>query len=171
MIFAPELGSAQGVPGLIAGRAILCHCVGAFTGNLAGGWLSHRLQSRKRAIAVFLVAMGAYLTAHLSGAVVGPLSFYGLCLASGLAAGYFGLFATLAAEQFGTNIRATVTTTVPNLVRRAVVPLAFALQLLRPHVGFIPALQLLAVICLVLAAIGLASLDETYGRDLDFTEA
>lgn len=68
MIFAPELGGALGLPGLVAGRASLAHCVGAFASNLLGGWLGHRMQSRKRAIAVFLAAMGAYLALFLGGA-------------------------------------------------------------------------------------------------------
>jgi putative MFS transporter len=171
MIFAPELGSALGVGGLVAGRAILCHGLGAFAGNLAGGWLTQRLQSRKRAIAAFLFLMAAYLTALCGGLAQGAASFYALCVLSGIAAGYFGLFATLAAEQFGTNIRSTVATTVPNLVRGAVVPLTLALQLLRPTLGLIAAVQVLSGVCLALALLGLANLDETYGRDLDFVEA
>jgi len=77
---------------------------------------------------------------------------------------------TVASEQFGTNLRATATTTVPNFVRGAVVPLTSIFQALTPSLGLIGAGLLVGVVTIALAAASIAMLDETFGRDLDFVE-
>ena len=93
-----------------------------------------------------------------------------LCFALGVASGYWAIFITVASEQFGTNLRATATTTVPNFVRGAVVPLTSIFQALTPSLGLIGAGLLVGVVTIVLAAASIAMLDETFGRDLDFVE-
>ena len=76
----------------------------------------------------------------------------------------------MASEQFGTNLRATVTTTAPNFVRGALVPVTFAFEQARPHLGVTGAALAVGVATLVVALIALAALPETFGRDLDFVE-
>jgi putative MFS transporter len=87
-----------------------------------------------------------------------------------VATGYWAVFMTTAAEQFGTNLRATATTTVPNFVRGAVVPMTLIYAAIRPIVGVSAGALLIGVGALLLAAIALALLPETHGRDLDFVE-
>ena len=76
----------------------------------------------------------------------------------------------MSAEQFGTNLRATVATTAPNFVRGAIVPVTLAFRWLGPSLGMRTAAGLLGACTLVVAAVSLWQLDETYGKDLDFVE-
>ena len=171
MTFSPEIAKATGMhPVPDAGRAVVFCYVGLSAGGILSGWLSQWLRSRKKVLALFVgltaVGVGIYF---LPGAR--PLgSFYALCLALGVACGYWSIFITVASEQFGTNLRATATTTVPNFVRGAVVPLSKAFGALGASMGLVSAGLLLGVIVLALAAVSIALLDETYGKDLDFNE-
>ena len=113
--FAPELGTALGIsPAPRAARAVLCSYLGLTVGDLASGLISQYLRSRRQALAIFLG-----LTTASSWRDFAPVAktlplFYGLCFALGVATGYWAVFVTVASEQFGTNLRATATTTAPN---------------------------------------------------------
>jgi putative MFS transporter len=169
--FSPEFGRAMGMqPVPNAGRAVMFTYVGLAIGDFASGWLSQWARSRRRVLRWFLT-----LTAVNVGIYFLPIpkplpAFYGLCLALGFAAGYWAVFVTVATEQFGTNLRATATTTAPNFVRGAVVPLTSIFQLLAPFVGLTTSGLAVGVVALALAFGALALLDETFGRDLDFVE-
>jgi hypothetical protein len=145
--------------------------IGLSVGDLASGALSQLLRSRKRVLRAFIVltalCIGGYFTVGRSSLSV----FYACCFALGVATGYWAVFVTAAAEQFGTNIRATVTTTAPNFVRGAVVPLTSAFQLLKSPLGVTGSAVCVGIATLVIAAVSLAALDETFGRDLDFVES
>jgi putative MFS transporter len=88
----------------------------------------------------------------------------------GIATGYWAVFVTVAAEQFGTNLRATATTTAPNFVRGAVVPVTLAFNALKGSLGVIGSALTVGVVTLVLAGVSLMALDETYGKSLEFVE-
>ena len=105
--------------------------------------------------------------------VAGTLAgFYALCSAMGVAIGYWAVFVTMAAEQFGTNLRATATTSAPNFVRGAVVPMTWAFQSFRDGgLGVVGGGIAVGVVVLVLAVIALLALGETYGKDLDYVES
>jgi MFS transporter, putative metabolite:H+ symporter len=169
--FSPEFGRAMGMsPPPTAGRAVMFTYMGLAVGDLASGWLSQWVRSRKRVLRWFLsltaLLVGVYF---LPGAR--PLgAFYALCFALGFATGYWAVFVTVASEQFGTNLRATATTTVPNFVRGAVVPLTSAFQVLTPMVGITWSGLSVGIVALVLAAAALRLLGETHGRDLNFLE-
>lgn len=77
---------------------------------------------------------------------------------------------TLAAEQFGTNVRATVTTSIPNFIRGAIVPVSAVFLSLRPHFGIVDSAMVVGVAVCVLATVCLFRLEETFSRDLDFIE-
>ncbi len=169
--FSPEFGRTMGmVPVPSAGQAVLYCYVGLSLGGLASGWLSQVARSRKRALGWFIGATAVGVAVYF---VPGPMplwAFYGLCFGLGIATGYWAVFVTVASEQFGTNLRATATTTVPNFVRGAVVPLTSSFQALIPLVGLIWSGLLVGIVSLVVAFVALALLKETYGRDLDFME-
>lgn len=76
----------------------------------------------------------------------------------------------MAAEQFGTNIRATATTTAPNFVRGAVVPLTLTFQFLRPSLGIDGSAILVGAASLLLAFLALGGIEETYGKNLNYLE-
>jgi hypothetical protein len=96
--------------------------------------------------------------------------FYFLCFLVGAATGYWALFVTIASEQFGTNIRATVTTTVPNFVRGAVVPITLSFKALENTEGNVYAALVVGGVCITLGVIGVLGLKETFGKDLDYLE-
>jgi len=90
--------------------------------------------------------------------------------AMGLAQGYWTVFLTMSAEQFGTNIRATVSTSVPNFVRAMTVPVTLALQALAPSLGVLNSTLAIGCVVFACAVLGLLTLRETYGKDLDYRE-
>src|SRR6185437_2921388 len=115
---SPEFGRAMGMtPVPDAGKAVTFTYLGLSTGGFISGWMSQVIRSRRKVLAmsVGLTALGIGLY-FLPGARP-PAVVYGLCFGLGVACGYWSIFITVASEQFGTNLRATVTTTVPNFVR------------------------------------------------------
>ncbi len=171
MTFSPEIAKATGMHPLPdAGRAVVYCYVGLSVGGIVSGWLSQLLRSRKKVLALFVGLTAAGVAVYFLPGPKSIGSFYALCFALGVAGGYWSIFITVASEQFGTNLRATATTTVPNFVRGAVVPLSKAFGALGASMGLVSAGVLLGVIVLALAAISIVLLDETYGRDLDFNE-
>jgi putative MFS transporter len=170
---SPEFAKVLQVKGEVNAGAAVAWCYGGLViGDIASGLLSQLLKSRIKVVYLFLsvavIAVTAYLTIHNISL---PL-FYWICGLLGFSVGYWVIFMTIATEQFGTNIRATVTTTVPNFVRGAVIPLTLLFQLLTRFFNgsIIYAAALLGVICLILALFPLRSMKETFGRDLDFQE-
>lgn len=93
-----------------------------------------------------------------------------MCCFLGFATGYWAVFVTTASELFGTNIRATVTTTAPNFVRGAVVPLTFSFKYLKDHVGVVSSAIAVGVVTLLIAFLSLIAIEETYGKNLDYVE-
>ncbi len=170
--FSPEITKSLGaVEPISAGRGILFCYAGVAIGDLATGVISQWIGSRKKVVAVALAIEAALVVALLTSHGFTAAYFYGFCVLMGLATGYWAVFVTMASEQFGTNLRATVTTTVPNFVRGSVVLLTLAFRKYQTDLGLAgSALALFAVVGL-LAVVALLSLDETHSRDLNYLEA
>jgi putative MFS transporter len=169
--FSPELGQAMGLaPAPQAGRAVLWYYVGITAGDLTTGYLSQRFRNRKRVLAAFLGITALTGAVYFLVGARSPGEYYGLCAALGWASGYWAIFITMSAEQFGTNLRATAATTAPNVVRGAAVPLTMAFRALGPHIGVLRAAALLGALTIGIAFVALGRLEETYGKDLDFAE-
>jgi len=169
--FSPEFAKALGVQGAIsAGNAVMYCYIGLVAGDLASGLLSQLLKSRRKAVLLFLlltvVAVAAYFLA--SGVTTG--TFYLICGALGFGIGYWAIFVTVAAEQFGTNLRATVATTVPNFVRGMTVPITMLFQLCRKSLGLEGGALAVGALCLAVALFSLWRLEETFHKDLDYFE-
>ena len=134
--FSPEFGVEMGMPALPSpGRAVLFAYVGLAIGDFASGALSQVLRSRNRVVALFLTLTTVFVGAYFAVAHLSLTVFYCVCLLLGVATGYWAVFVTIASEQFGTNIRATVTTTAPNFVRGSVVLMTSAFQALQAGRG------------------------------------
>ncbi len=169
--FSPEFGKALGITTPVsAARAIAFSYLGLTFGDLASGYLSQRFRSRRNIVLAFLVLTAAAIAVYLLGYGFNITTFYALCVVLGFAGGYWAVFVTIAAEQFGTNIRATVTTTVPNFVRGAVVLLTIAFSSLKDVVGLVPSALILGAVCLAVAVASILTLEETYAKDLDYME-
>ncbi len=168
---APEYGKALGLTApLSVAEALRWQAIGLALGSAATGLLSEWLQSRKHVLygclAALLAGIGVLLS--LDGASVG--AYCAVMFAVGLAQGYWTVFITTATEQFGTNIRATVATSVPNFVRAMIVPITLGLTALWDATGLIGGTVLIGAAVFGLALLALASLQETWGKDLDYTE-
>jgi MFS family permease len=170
--FAPELGTALGLPvAPKAGTAILVYYLSLTFGDLTNGYLSQRWQTRKRTIAAFMLLSVGFGAGYFAFGGVSTVSFYTLCGLLGWSSGYWAVFITTAAEQFGTNLRATVAVTAPNFVRGLTALLTLAFRALKPHVGTVGGAALIGAVVVVVGLLALTQLEETYGRDLDFTES
>ena len=122
-----------------AARCILFSNLGTSIGDVASGLLSQLLHSRRRAILLSLGLVVFTVSAFLNARAVSPATLYALCFALGVSTGYWAVLVTTAAEHFGTNLRATVSTTIPNVVRASVIPLNLAFAQLSPRWGLLPA--------------------------------
>jgi MFS family permease len=171
VVFASEFAKELKVQGEISGgQAVFWAYLGLGIGDLAAGLVSQALRSRRRALILFLLLDAAAMAAYLSAYGVSVGVFEGLLFAIGLANGYWAVFATTAAEQFGTNLRATVATTAPNFVRGSLVAIEPLYKLLREAHGRIGAAAMVGAVCLVVALAAAWRLEESFGKDLDFTE-
>ena len=169
--FAPEIAKSQGVTGAITGgQAVLYAYAGLGIGDIAAGLLSQWFGSRRKAVALFLALDALALTAYVLATGVSPQVFLLLVFAVGVANGYWAVFATTAAEQFGTNLRATVATTAPNFVRGSLVAIEFAWSGLKGDLGRAPAAAVVGAVCLLIAAVALSRLQESFGKGLDWVE-
>lgn len=169
--FSPEIGSALGMtepPD--AGRSILFCYLGLALGDLASGALSQLLGSRKRVLALFLVLTAGAVANYFVRSPLPKGGFYSGIFFLGLATGYWAVFVTVASELFGTNIRATATTTAPNFVRGSVVLLTTLFKSLKEPFGIVRSAELVGILVLVLAFVALRGFEETHGKDLDFVD-
>jgi MFS family permease len=169
---APEFGRALGLTGEVtAGLAVFWCYFGLVFGDFFSGALSQLWHSRNKALKVFLVFCAALVAVYLF-AIRGasPNTFYAVCFVLGVSVGFWALFVTVAAEQFGTNLRATVATTAPNFARGAVVGLVPAFKFLSGALGFIPGAAVLGGASLLVAFWAVSTLPESYGKDLDYLE-
>ena len=185
--FSPEFAQKLGIDGIIsAGDAVMYSYIGLAVGDLCSGVSSQLIGSRKKILRIFLLITLGFIVFYLFIPIKTTGFFYFVCFCLGFGAGFWALFVTIAAEQFGTNLRSTVATSVPNFIRGTVIPLTLLFKLLRDnlHAYYTPSLGdaaaksagmiygalIVGVITIVIALIALRFIDETYGRDMNFVE-
>jgi MFS transporter, putative metabolite:H+ symporter len=169
--FSPEIGQAMGmVEKPSAGRAVMFCYIGLALGDLGSGLISQLLESRKRVVMGFICLTAVFIVCYFVLGKASLFAFYAVCLALGFSTGYWAVFVTIATEQFGTNIRATATTTAPNFVRGAVVPLTISFKLLKESLGVTGSAIAVGVVTIAVALLALRGLDETYGKDLNYLD-
>jgi len=169
---SPELGKELGIQGDIMPAKSIMYCyAGVTAGDLLSGVLSQLLKSRKRVLQLFVFATLLMVIAYflMHGAEV--QYFYILFSVLGFAAGYWAVLITTASEQFGTNIRATVTTSVPNFIRASLVPISFFYTMLQTMgTTKLQSGLITGIICCTVAFIAASLLKESYHQDLDYVE-
>lgn len=168
--FSPEFGAAKGIEGINAGKAVMLAFSGQVAGDIVSGLLSQYMRSRKKVIRLFIMLSLAMVIGYLLIPMQDLFSFYLLCTLLGFCNGYWTLFITIAAELFGTNLRATVATTVPNFVRGATIPLAALFVSFRPDLGVVQSGLVIGIATAVVALLALYFLEETFTKDMDFVE-
>ncbi|MGH8481474.1 MAG: MFS transporter, partial [Nevskiaceae bacterium] len=168
---APEYGKALSLAApLSVAEALRWQAIGLALGSAATGLLSEWLRSRKRVLYGCFAALAALVGVLLSLDGASVTAYCIVMFAIGLGQGYWTVFITTSAEQFGTNIRATVTTSVPNFVRAMIVPITLSLKAIWDATGLIGGTLLIGALVFGVALLALWSLPETYGKNLDYTE-
>lgn len=169
--FSPELTSSLNLSAPItAGNALLFGTIGLALGDMTSGLLSQILSSRKKSIAINLTLAFAGMLIYLFSFGASPTLIYFLCFFIGVTAGYWAVLVTMAAEQFGTNLRGTVASTVPNFVRGSAALIAGSFGWLKNSMSILHAAMTLGLICFTLAFFAVWRLDESFAKDLDYYE-
>jgi MFS family permease len=169
--FSPEFGQAMGLDQPVdAGKAVLFTFAAQVAGNIVSGSLSQYLQNRKKVILLFMLLSFLFVLIYLLAPFKHTMWFYLLCACLGFCSGYWALFITVAAELFGSNLRATVATTVPNFVRGTVIPLSSLFVILKNYGGAIHSALIVGAFTYVIALVALVYLEETFKKDLNYTE-
>ena len=169
--FSPEFGTALNLTRAItAAETLRWQAIGLAIGSALSGLVSEMIKNRKQVVWACFSLMFALIIVLLKTGATNPTFFLATIFVIGLGQGYWTVFITMAAEQFGTNIRATVATSVPNFVRAMVVPMTMILSSLRHQVGLINGTMLIGSVVFGLAFWSLYAMKETYGRDINFVE-
>jgi MFS family permease len=170
--FSNDFGGDMKVSGPIdPGKAIMVAYAAISVGDVLIGFISQWLKSRKNALWVFniITVIGVVAFFNLEGA--SSVGLYWVCVVLGLGTGFWAMFVTMAAEQFGTNIRATVATTVPNMARGSLAVVVSPLfKALVPSLGHFKAGWVTGLIVFAIAFVALAITPETFGKDLNYIE-
>lgn len=174
--FSPEFAKALHVEGtVVAGDAVMFSYIGLAIGDLSSGLISQWLESRKKVVRLFIFLTLATILLYLFTPGRSAEGFYVTCFLLGVGIGYWALFVTIAAEQFGTNLRSTVATSVPNFIRGTVILLVPAFRFLREELGgddqaVIYGALIVGVGTIIIALIALRYIHETFGQDMNFVE-
>ncbi len=168
-MFANQFATALGITEEVKpGMAIMWAYIGISVGDLSSGFISHWLHSRKKAIfwMMFFTLIGVILL--LFSGVKSAKMYYFYCIWLGLGTGYWAMFVTVSAEQFGTNIRSTAATTIPNFVRGTVILMTLLFDYLKPSTNVIMAGAVVGIICFLIGIYSTLTIPETHDKDLDF---
>lgn len=174
VLFSPELSESLGLKegAISAGKSIMFAYAGITVGDIASGLVSQLWKSRKKALGLFLslTVLGVLLYFIAGGTSV--TVFYSIVGFIGFATGYWAVFISTASELFGTNIRATATTTAPNFVRGSTILISLLLNLIIStfSVDKLLATQITGAIIIGIGFIALYYLEETFHKDLDYVE-
>ena len=171
VIQAPEFGKVLGIQGeIIGGKAVMWQYVGLSIGSFLTGFLSQWLRSRKKSLFIALVFLIIFTIWYFSAYGSSAFVFYLIITLLGVAQGYWAVFITTASEQFGTNLRATVTTTVPNFVRGATIPITLSVLFLKDKFDLWTAGVIVGTVCIGIAVMAVFLIEETFDKDLDYIE-
>lgn len=169
--FSPEFGKAMGLSEPVdAGKAVMFFFAGQVAGDIVSGFLSQYTKSRKKIILLFILISLTFVSIYLLFPSSDLTVFYIICVCLGVGNGYWTLFVTVAAELFGTNLRATVATSAPNFVRGAVIPLTMLFIYGKNQFGILQSAMGVGLLAFGIALLSLRFLEETYSKDLDYTE-
>lgn len=166
-----RFAEAHGLIGKIdIADSVMFAYLGLSSGDLASGLLSQYLKSRKKVVFIYLFLSLVLMVVYLFNTNVSVSYYKWMCFGIGFATGYWALFVTIASEQFGTNIRSTVTNTVPNFVRGAVVPITLSFAGLSASMGVIQSAFWVGLVCLILAFVATWYIKDSFSKDLNYFE-
>lgn len=169
--FSKEFGTHFGIQEAInPAKAVMVAYVAISIGDIGIGFVSQALRSRKKALFIFYaitaIAIVLYFNQHDGSAN----QMYVLCALLGFGTGFWAIFVTMAAEHFGTNLRATAATTVPNMVRGALPLMVMGFKGMQPQLSYVTAAAVTGVIVMIISITAALLTEETFGKDLNFLE-
>lgn len=169
--FSNDFGKEFHLQGVVdPARAVMFAYVAISVGDILVGLLSQALQSRKRALYIFygftIISLVIFFMQE-GGSVE---NMYWICAFMGFGTGFWAIFVTMGAEQFGTNLRATAATTIPNMVRGSLPLITMLHEALTPSQGFVHAAAITGSIVMTISIVAAILTKETFGKDLDYLE-
>lgn len=156
-----------------SGRSVMFAYIGIAVGDLLIGWVSQYFKSRKKALLLFYMISIIGMVLFFSAFNNSDSRMYAICTFLGFSTGYWAIFNQMAAEQFGTNLRATAATTIPNMVRGALPLINFLfLDILQKSMGWtiVQSGIVTGLIVMGITLVAFVFTEETYHKDLDYLE-
>ena len=169
--FSKEFGTNMGIRGTIdPGKAVMFAYAAISVGDILAGFVSQWMKSRKKALYVYygITAFSIVWFFNLQGSDATTLYIVSALL--GFGTGFWAIFVTMAAEQFGTNIRATVATTVPNMVRGSLTLVSLLFTQLQKGVDYVKAGWITGIVVMIIGIIAVLLAEETFHKDLNYLE-
>jgi putative MFS transporter len=173
--FSSEFGKHFGIKEKIdPGKAIMFAYAAISIGDILIGFVSQWMKSRKNALYLFYFITALFMVLFFSVQWNGSAAkMYWICAGLGFGTGFWAIFVTMGAEQFGTNLRATAATTIPNMVRGMltvlIMPLFKGLRSI-DGVSYVDAGIYSAIIIMAITIVAALMTKETFNKDLNFVE-
>jgi putative MFS transporter len=166
--FAKNFGITEDIN---PGKATMYAYVAISIGDVLAGLLSQLLKSRKKTLYIFygitVIMIALYFMQTKNSSAT---SFYWVTAGLGFATGFWAIFVTMGAEQFGTNLRATAATTVPNMVRGSLPLMLLLFNGLQHYFTYVSSGLITGIIVLIISIIATINSEETFHKDLDYIE-
>jgi MFS family permease len=171
IVFSPEIMASKHFDSPISvGSAILLNYLGVAFGSIFSAFVSEKWRSRKKAIFGFLLFTALMIAAFLLLPYHELKVFYTFCSLLGIGCGFWSVAILMCAEQFGTNVRGFVTTTISNFSRGGLLLITVLFGALSPMLGANHAALLLGLLFFLFAIVAVTFLQDTYGREMDYLE-
>jgi MFS transporter, putative metabolite:H+ symporter len=169
--FAIQFGITEKID---PGKSILYAYVAISLGDIIIGLISQQMRSRKKALFLFYGITALFITLYFTILYNSTASMmYWICAGMGFGTGFWAIFVTMGAEQFGTNLRATAATTIPNMVRGMLA--FFIIPMFKffrgfDSIGYVNGAIITGVIIMLITVIAAYYSKETFGKDLNYVE-
>jgi MFS transporter, putative metabolite:H+ symporter len=170
IFFADEFATQMGISGVTPGNAILFQYIGLGFGDVTAGLISHVLKSRKKALYIFYLIFTVFIVLFFTQHNSSPAWFYFICTGLGFGSGISVLYIITSAEQFGTNLRASASSSITNFVRGFTPLLLLIFNQLRVYTGYIKGAWLIGIVVMFISITALYFTKESFGNNLDFVE-
>jgi len=166
--FGKEFGITEEI---LPGKATMFAYVAISIGDVLVGLVSQYLKSRIKTLYIFYVITAIMIGIYfLQGPQSSSSNMYLICAGLGLATGFWAIFVTMGAEQFGTNLRATAATTIPNMVRGSLPLILLLFNWLQHYFSYARSGLITGIIIMIISFIAVSFLQETFGKDLNYIE-
>jgi putative MFS transporter len=171
--FSSEFGQQMGIVEKIdPGKAIMYAYAAISIGDVLIGFISQKFKSRKKALYLFYFITAIFMVLFFTTQWNGSANrMYWICAGLGFGTGFWAIFVTMGAEQFGTNIRATAATTIPNMVRGMLTIMILPMfKLFRGVTDYVTGGWITAIIIMLVTVLAAIFTEETFHKDLNYVE-